>query len=177
MSANRQIVGGGHVWHGEDDDWWTRMRFQSQLGCHARRLGSHARDERSEAYFGLGLPHQSWLQPGVLSRDTLWDGVLYKENKVSIYYQIRPKGGLSLGVFARYGDQVDFANSRLGDQLRLEPFIDWNINRNLFLRLRATLVQLDTKDGEEVFDAGVYDIRATWQFNRRSFIRLTDADT
>jgi hypothetical protein len=35
------------------------------------------------------------------------------------------------------------------------------------------LLQLDTKEGEEVFDAGVYDIRATWQFNRRSFIRLT----
>jgi len=172
VDISRQIVGGGHVWHGEEEDWWTRMRFQSDWDITHDDSGRMLERE-VEAYFGVGLPHQSWIQPGVLSRDTLWDGVLYKENKVSIYYQIRPKGGLSLGVFARYGDQVDFANSRLGDQLRLEPFIDWNINRNLFLRLRATLVQLDTKDGEEVFDAGVYDVRATWQFNRRSFIRLT----
>jgi hypothetical protein len=172
VDVSQQEVGGGHTWHGEEDDWWTRMRFQANWDITHDDSGRMLERE-FEAYFGLGLPHQSWLQPGVLSRDTLWEGVLYKENKVSLYYQIRPRGGLSLGVWARYGDQVDFDNSRLGDQLRLEPFIDWNINRNLFLRMRATLVQMDTKEGEEVFDAGVYDIRATWQFNRRSFIRLT----
>jgi hypothetical protein len=32
---------------------------------------------------------------------------------------------------------------------------------------------MDTRQGEEVFDAGVYDLRMTWQFNRRSFLRLT----
>jgi hypothetical protein len=172
VDVSQQEIGGGHTWHAEEDDWWTRMRLQANWDITHDDSGRMLERE-FEAYFGLGLPHQSWLQPGILSRDTLWDGVLYKENKLSLYYQIRPKGGLSLGIWGRYGDQVDFANSRLGDQLRLEPFLDWNINRNLFLRLRATLLQLDTKDGEEVFDAGVYDIRATWQFNRRSFIRLT----
>jgi hypothetical protein len=135
VDVSKQEIGGGHTWHAEEDDWWTRMRL----------------------FANWDITHDD-------------SG---KENKVSLYYQIRPTGGLSLGVFARYGDQVDFDNSRLGEQLRLEPFIDWNINRNLFLRLRATLLQLDTKEGEDVFDAGVYDIRATWQFNRRSFIRLT----
>jgi hypothetical protein len=172
VDVSKQEIGGGHTWHAEEDDWWTRMRLFANWDITHDDSGRMLERE-AEAYFGLGLPHQSWLQPGVLSRNTLWDGVLYKENKVSLYYQIRPTGGLSLGVFARYGDQVDFDNSRLGEQLRFEPFIDWNINRNLFLRLRATLLQLDTKEGEEVFDAGVYDIRATWQFNRRSFIRLT----
>jgi hypothetical protein len=172
VDVSKQEIGGGHTWHAEEDDWWTRMRLFANWDITHDDSGRMLERE-TEAYFGLGLPHQSWLQPGVLSRNTLWDGVLYKENKVSLYYQIRPTGGLSLGVFARYGDQVDFDNSRLGEQLRLEPFIDWNINRNLFLRLRATLLQLDTKEGEDVFDAGVYDIRATWQFNRRSFIRLT----
>jgi hypothetical protein len=172
VDISQQEVGGRHIWHAEDDDWWTRMHVLANWDITHDDSGQMLERE-VEAYFGLGLPHQSWLQPGVLSRSTLWDGVLYKENKVSLYYQIRPTGGLSLGVFARYGDQVDFDNSRLGDQLRVEPFLDWNINRNLFLRMRAAILKLDTKDGEEVFDAGVYDIRATWQFNRRSFIRLT----
>ncbi len=78
-----------------------------------------------------------------------------------------------LGVFVRYGDQVDFANSRLGDQLRLQPFVQWNINRHLFLKAEATLLQLDTKQGEKIFDADVYDVRLTWQFSRRSFVRVT----
>ena len=116
---------------------------------------------------------QSWIQVGGLSRDTLWDDVLYKEQKLSFYTQFQPKGGLLLGIFARYGDQVDFANSRLGDQLRLQPFVQWNINRHLFLNAEATLLQLDTKQGEKIFDAGVYDVRLTWQFSRRSFVRVT----
>ena len=85
------------------------------------------------------------LLVGGLSRDTLWDGVLYKEEKVSIYGELQPMAGLELGVWARYGDQVDFANSRLGDQLRVQPFIDWNVNRNLLMKLRATLLDLDTE--------------------------------
>ena len=172
VDISQQIVGGGHIWHGEEDDWWTRMRLRGDWNISHDDSGRMLEREY-EAYFGLGGPMQAWYQVGVLSRDTLWDDVLYKENKFSFYTEMKPKGGLMLGVFARYGDQVDFDNSRLGDQLRVEPFLDWNINQNLFLRLRATLLQLDTKQGEDVFDAEVYDIRMTWQFNRRSFLRFT----
>ena len=82
-------------------------------------------------------------------------------------------GGLELEMFMEYGSQVDFANSQLGDELRFEPSVEWNINRHLLLRLQATLVDLDTQEGEQIFDADLYDLRLTWQFNRRSFIRLT----
>jgi len=172
VDISQQVVGGGHIWHGEEDDWWRRMRLQGDWDISHDDSGRMLEREL-EAYFGLGGPMQAWYQVGVLSRDTLWDDVLYKENKFSIYTELKPKGGLMLGIWARYGDQVDFDNSRLGDQLRVEPFLDWNISQNLFLRLRATLLQLDTKQGEDVFEAGVYDIRMTWQFNRRSFLRFT----
>ena len=32
---------------------------------------------------------------------------------------------------------------------------------------------MDTQQGASIFDARVYDVRLTWQFNLRSFIRLT----
>ncbi len=76
-------------------------------------------------------------------------------------------------MWSRWGDQVDFANSRLGDQLRVEPFAIWNVNRNLLLRYQGTFVQLDTRAGDQVFDAAVHDLRLTWQFSVRSFLRLT----
>ena len=130
-------------------------------------------DRALEVNFGIGGPMQSWTQVEGSSRDLLWDDVLYKEEKVRFHTELQPTGGLELGVFMSYGSQVDFANSRLGDELRIEPFVDWNINRHLLVKFQATLVDLDTQEGEQIFDADLYDLRLTWQFNRRSFIRLT----
>lgn len=116
---------------------------------------------------------QSHLELGGLTRDLLFNDVMFKENKVSLYGEFQPKGGLKLGVWTRVGDQVDFDNTRLGDQIRVEPFLTWNINRNLLLRFNGTLVKLDSKEGPNIFDAKVYDVRLTWQFSVRSFIRFT----
>ncbi|MGI9257961.1 MAG: DUF5916 domain-containing protein [Gammaproteobacteria bacterium] len=172
VDVTKQVVGVGHVWHGTDDSWWTRMRLSSDWDITHDDSGQMLERE-IEAKFGIGGPMQAWYQIGGLSRDTLWEGVTYREDKVTLYVDMQPKAGLLIGVFARYGDQVDFENSRLGDELRVEPFMDWNINRNLFMKLRSTLVQLDTKAGEQIFDAAVHDVRLTWQFSRRSFLRLT----
>jgi predicted porin len=71
------------------------------------------------------------------------------------------------------GDQIDFANSRLGDQLRLEPWVNWNANRHLLITLQHTAARLDDQAGERIFDADLTDLRLTWQFNVRSFLRFT----
>ncbi|MBT8100726.1 MAG: carbohydrate binding family 9 domain-containing protein [Gammaproteobacteria bacterium] len=172
VDASQQVIGLGRIWHGEEGDWWTRMRLNGDWDITHDDRGEMLERE-IEAYFGIGGPMQSWVQIGGLSRDTLWDGALFREDKISFYVEAKPVSGLELGVWTRYGDQVDFANSRLGDQLRIAPFVEWNVNRHLFLELDATLLQLDTKDGEQIFDAGVYDLRLTWQFSRRTFLRLT----
>ena len=172
VNANKQEVGFRRVWFGDEDDWWTRVRFRGNWDITHNDDGD-VLEREIEGYLGVGGPLQSWLQIGGLSRDTLWDGVVYRENKISFYGEFKPRGGLSMGVFARTGDQVDFANSRLGDQVRIEPWMEWNINRHLLLRVESALVKLDTKAGEKVFDASIYDVRLTYQFSRRSFLRLT----
>ncbi len=76
-------------------------------------------------------------------------------------------------MFIEYGSQVDFANSQLGDEFRFEPSVEWNINRHLLLKLDATLVDFDSQEGVQIFNANLYDLRLTWQFSLRSFIRFT----
>jgi hypothetical protein len=58
--------------------------------------------------------------------------------------------------------------------LRLQPSIEWNASRHLLVRIRYTASQLDADDsGARIFDAKLTDVRFTWQFNIRSFLRLT----
>jgi hypothetical protein len=172
VDANLQEIGGGYSWYGDEDDWWTRVRLRANWDITHDDSGQLLERE-AEAYVGVGGGMQSWVQVGGLTRDTFWDGTLYQEDKVSFYTELQPMAGLKIGIFMRYGDQVDYANSQLGDQLRIEPYAAWNINRHLFMEFNSTILDLDAKSGERIFDASVYDVRLTWQFNRRSFLRLT----
>ena len=172
VDASKQEVGLSRVWFGADENWWTRIRLRGNWDITHNDDGDLLERE-IEAYLSVNGPLQSFVQVGGLSRDTLWEGVTYREDKVIFYTEFKPKGGLELGIWMRYGDQVDFSNSRLGDVWGFEPFVDWNINRHLLMKLQSALVSLDTKDGEKIFDASVHDLRLTWQFSRRSFLRLT----
>jgi catechol 2,3-dioxygenase-like lactoylglutathione lyase family enzyme len=164
--------GGGRIWHGEEDDWWTRLEWISEWNVDHDTNGQLLERE-AESYLFVSGPMQSHIEVGVLLRDTRFEGVTYNETKTSFFGQVQPKGGLILRMHARLGDQVDFENGRLGDELRLSPEISWNVNRNLLVRLDASFVTLDTQDGENIFDAKVYDLRLTWQFSSRSFLRFT----
>lgn len=164
--------GGGRIWHGEEDDWWTRLEWISEWNVDHDTNGQLLERE-AESYLFVSGPMQSHIEFGVLLRDTRFEGVTYNETKTSIFGKVQPKGGLILRMHAVLGDQVDFENGRLGDELRLSPEISWNVNRNLLVRLDASFVTLDTQDGENIFDAKVYDLRLTWQFNSRSFLRFT----
>jgi hypothetical protein len=172
VDINQQVIGLGRNWHPEEGDWWTRMRLNGDWDITHDENG-RVLEREVEAYFMLGGPMQSTIEIGGLSRDVLFDNVLFKENKISFYAELQPKGGLRFGVWTRIGDQIDFDNTRLGDQIRVEPFIDWNVNRNLLLKFQGTFVRLDSKEGPNIFDARVYDVRLTWQFSIRSFLRLT----
>jgi len=172
VDVSQQMVGFGRFWHGDENTWYSRMRLSGDWGI------SHDDDGRLlereiEAYFMISGPLQSHIEFGGSTRDTLYDDVLFEESKVSLLAQVQPRGGLIFGFHSRFGDQVDFDNTRLGDEARIDPFVRWNIGRHLLLRYDGVFVKLDRKDGARIFDASVHDVRLTWQFSVRSFLRLT----
>ena len=172
VDISQQVVGVGRTWWGEDDDWYSKFSISGDWDI-AHDDSGRMIERELEAWFRIEGPMQSRFDIGPLTRDILFDDALFKENKINLYTEFQPKGGLKLGIWASVGDQVDFANTQLGEEVRLEPFINWNINRNFLLQFDSTFVTLDSKDGPNIFDAKVYDVNLTWQFSVRSFIRLT----
>jgi hypothetical protein len=172
VDYDMQTIGGGRRWHGDESNWWSRLEARGDYDI-AHDMDGRVLEREIEGYFSINGPKQWFAQIGGLTRDVLFDDIMFKENKISIYTQIQPRGGLFFGVWARVGDQVDFANTRLGDQLRVQPRIEWNMNEHLLARLQSSFVKLDSKEGPNIFDAQVHDLRLTWQFSNRSFIRMT----
>lgn len=172
VNSSQQVVGLGRVWHGDDGNWFSRIELNGDWDITHDDAG-RLLEKEIESYLSISGPMQSQIQFGGLSRDVLFDDVLFKENKISLYAEIQPRGGLEFGFWARVGDQVDFANTRLGDEARIDPFVNWNIGRHFLVRYEGVFVKLDNKDGSNIFDATVQDVRLTWQFSVRSFLRLT----
>ncbi len=172
VDISQQVVGLGRNWYGDEDDWYSQLQLSADWDI-AHDDSGRMIEREAEFNFRIRGPMQSRINFGGLTRDVLFDDVLFKENRISFFTEIQPKGGLRLGIRSHYGDKVDFANTQLGEELRLAPFINWNLNRHLLLRLDSNFVKLDSKSGPNIFDAQIHDLRMTWQFSLRSFIRLT----
>jgi hypothetical protein len=163
---------GGRVWHGSSSNWWNQMRLGTFVS-RTRDQEGQLLERRAQAFFAMQGPRQSFVQLGRGVREQFWNGELYDADNWFVFGQVRPVGNLSFSMAVNGGEQIDFANSRLGKQLSFEPNVEWNVNRHLFLRLRHTTSELQTRSGETIFDADLTDLRLTWQFNLRSFVRLT----
>jgi len=172
VDFSQQIVGLGRVWHGDEDNWYSRLQLNGDWDIKHDDNG-RLLEKEIEVEFNIRGPMQSFFEIDAEIRDVLSEDVLFEESKISLFGEFQPRGGLLLGVSTSIGDQVDFDNTQLGEEIRIDPFLRWNIGRHLLLRYNGVFVKLDQKDGASIFNAAVHDVRLTWQFSVRSFLRLT----
>ena len=162
----------GRVWHGGEDNWWNRVRASVHVR-HKLDEDDHLLEHENTLRVGFGGAYQTWFQFAAVDMKELWEGVTYDQQSLRVYAEVQPVAAVSFGVLGAFGDKIDYSNDRLGKSRRIEPRINWNIGSRLFLRLKGVYVELDTQDDEPIFNALVADARLTWQFNLRSFLRLT----
>ncbi|MDJ0919343.1 MAG: carbohydrate binding family 9 domain-containing protein [Woeseiaceae bacterium] len=170
--AETQIAGGARRWIGDQDDWYNQLEVSGDWDITHDEDGQLLERE-VELEFGISATLQSEFEVEVFTRDRLFEDILFEEKGFELEGEFTPVSGFKAGLSLQWSDQIDFANARLGEQFRIDPSVTWNVNRHLLLSFDASFVALDTTGGEQIFDAAVYDFRATWQFNRRSFLRLT----
>ena len=167
-----QAVSVRRTFYGSEGAWWTRIRASVDYSELNEASGVMA--ERGLHYrIGIAGPMQSWFSLTLMDSQERDDGILYDMNGAQLYLDFVPTGGLQIDIQANFGDQIDYANGRLGKRFRFQPNINWNISRNLLLRLRSVYSELNTLDDEPIFEAKLADTRLTWQFNLRSYLRMT----
>lgn len=157
--------------------WYPGKRF-TRLNVGGDWDITHTQDGRLlereiEASIWTQGPLQSFLEAGIGRRDRLYDDVLFDEIFSFFYGEVRPTGSLGLELFMRFGDEIDFDNTRLGDILVLRPRIGLNLGKHLSLKIGHTMQRLNEQEtGANIFTAHLSDVRLTWQFSVRSFLRL-----
>ncbi|HMB72937.1 MAG TPA: DUF5916 domain-containing protein [Gammaproteobacteria bacterium] len=162
----------GRNWYTDDELWWNRVQIGFSTNDRHRGDATLLRKNR-QLFVNVNARYESFWRAQISTSQQFWDGVLYDIERAFALVRIRPVGSFFIGMAMGAGDEIDFSNSRLGEEVFFEPFMEWNPTRKLRISLQGTISGLDTQSGEKIFDAELVDLRATWQFNTRSFLRLT----
>lgn len=155
--------------------WYPQKRAWSHARLGIDALDTEDQDgqhlERRINGFGWAQgPRQSFVRFDVIEGNQFYRGTTFDTDRMALYGEFQAHRDVY--AFARFaaGHQVDFANARQGEQVRFEPGLRWNAGRHLRLNLDHSYEMLDVEGGR-LFTANLTQLRATYQFNNRTFVR------
>ena len=164
-----KLAGLERKWYFESDRW-TQVSLGSDWDERKDQAG-RLLERELELWLNVNGPRQSYFSIDGGTRDRVYRGVSFDQTFWNLYGEIQPTGDLYLSVEGTLGDQVDFANTRAGKVVQVEPSIRYLPGRNVRIRLSHLLQQLDVKGGQ-LFEANLSQLTLIYQFNVRTFVRL-----
>lgn len=170
INIERVVLGGRRNYYGSDDDLFTRWGYFGDWDKTYDQNGNML-EEEYEIHGNLQGNKQFFTNFGVVHRQKLYDGEMFNETQFMQFAKFKPWGNIEVGNFYRFGKQIDFANTRLGDVLDIEPFIDWDVNEHLNVNFRYNYSQLDVSD-DRIYTAHQTDVRVGYQFDMRSILKF-----
>lgn len=162
-------VTGGHTLWGKDADWFSRIDLDGRLVYRATTDGEILQRSAGASLTYRG-PLQSEIQVGLDWRDQMFAGRIFGLARQELSLAMEPSGNFTLEAGATRGTDVDFANRRKADLLRLGPSVEWRAGEHLSLRGQHDLERL-SRDGEEIFTANLSQLRLLYHLSREAFFR------
>jgi hypothetical protein len=148
---------------------WSQVRLGARWDEVQDQSGQHlSRDV--ELYSWAQGPRESFVRLSLFAGDLFYGGELFDTDRINAYGEAQILPNLYVDLEATAGGQVDFANTRQGDLVRLDPGLRLDVGRHLRLNLDHSFEQLDV-DAGRLYTARLSQMRATYQFNVRTFVR------
>ncbi len=162
-------AGAQRVFWGDKGDPYNRI----SVGAEVERTADHTgllTDQKAALSGRYEGPLQSEVHVELARAKEYLDGVTYDMDRLEAFGNIRPTGDFTCSLGAEYGDSLDYANSRKGRLLMLEPGITYNLGRHLYVQLDGVHEELSIAAGR-VFRADLLQGRFVYQLTVRSFVR------
>lgn len=149
--------------------WFTRFRVGARGTYHVDPDGNPARRvaQVSGRYEG---PLQSDLYVNASYGDQYFAGRLFTLRQHDLGVGFQPTGALSVSLNGTVGDEIDFANARKGDLLRIGPELTWSAGRHLDLEASHDLQQL-SREGRQVFEANLTQLNVRYHLSVEAYLR------
>lgn len=164
------VIGGGRVWYPENK-WFNRIQLSGDWDITHDNSGNLLEKE-IEGALRLWGKKQSFFLFGFFDADTRFLDTMYPVNGVYSFAEFRPRPNILIGGGFNMGERIDFRNQATADSFLTDPRINWSVNEHLQFNLSHRYRTLET-DNIRKLTANLTDLRATYQFSNKSFLRLT----
>ena len=166
-----QNVEGGlfYTWYPAQETWWSRFQAGNEFNYYADQDGNLLQKGGALWFSYSGAMQSSLYLRGYHYREAYNDAE-FDLTWLYVSMGFRPAGNLQLYLWSYYGDRIDYANTRSGERLRLNPYIEHNVNRHLRLSFDHTFERLNVDEGR-LYTANISQMTAVYQFNVRAFFR------
>ena len=148
---------------------WSQVRLGVRWNETQDQSGQHLSRDIELMSWAQG-PRESFVRLSLFEGDNFYNGELFDTDRVNAFGEAQILPNLHAYLDATVGGQVDFANTRQGDVLRLDPGLRLDIGRHLRLNLDYSHEQLDVENGR-LYTARLSQMRITYQLNVRTFVR------
>jgi hypothetical protein len=162
-------IGGEHIVWGGADRWFSSW----SLGSAVERitdLDGTLTDQDIVIFANYSGPMQSFLSLDVVRRKEFFEDVTYDQTNGGFHFNFQPSGQINFWFTGRFGDAIDFDNSRAAKRIWGGPGFRYYFGRHLQLFYDNTYEVLHVND-ERLFRALLNQFRLIYQFNVRTFVR------
>ena len=162
-------VGAQRTFLGEEGDWYRR--FEVFLG--ADRTEDHSEeieDWGGDLVFTYQGPWQSAVSVSLAPNRESFEGVSYDNFRQSVFLAVRPSGSFAGSLSVRWGETIDFANSRQADFVTVGPEVELLLGRHFRGEVSYVWQEIDVAPGR-LLTAGVAQARLFYHLNRQVFLR------
>ncbi len=155
--------------------WGKNGDFYTQIGLGMNGMttydhGGQLTDQEITLYSYFVGPLQSTVQGLFVHNKEFFMGTTYDLDRIGLFAEIKPAGGLHFNLYGEYGGSVDYSNARQGTALRIFPFAELSLGRHVNITLRHAFERLGF-EGNKIFMANLSQIRLIYNFNVRAFVR------
>jgi hypothetical protein len=162
-------VGWGHTWNNAPDHWWNMLNFGSGYEVERDLDGGRLLEVFAFWFNYAGLARSFFDVTGFYGKQG-FAGVEFDNRFLSFDAGFYPTGSLFVMIDGVVGDRIDYANTRLGKRVYLNPYVEYMLGRHLTLGLDYTFERL-TVDGGRLYTANIGQLRAVYSLNRRTLLR------
>ncbi|MCU0293081.1 MAG: carbohydrate binding family 9 domain-containing protein [Thermoanaerobaculaceae bacterium] len=170
VDAATSSVGGQYKILGSAAQWFTRLTFGAEPWQTTDHTG-RVTDQAIPFYFNYQGPLQSTVNIRVARAKEYYDGVTYDQDRLFVFYNLRLNGTFTTSLDTRFGDTIDYDNSRPARVTHLAPGFTLDLGRHLALTVDDVFEDLDVSGGR-LYRANLLQMKAVYQLNTRAFVRL-----
>ncbi|MBZ0265265.1 carbohydrate binding family 9 domain-containing protein [bacterium] len=162
-------AGLGYTWQEDSDNWWTSLNWGGAYEYEVD-FRSTILNRGVGSWFNFSGQRESYFNLYGRTGSRHYDSKEFDLSYVWFEYGFQATGDLSMELEFQIGEQIDYENTRKGNQFWSEYDIVYQFGKHLSTSFTQEYEHLNVSGGR-LYTANISYLRLVYQFNPRMFVR------